>query len=242
MGRFVAKGPNLTLSECERSACRHVVPNRCKLTAAATADRPCGQHPRQVTYKSSKPEYIELGMQLLILIFFGLSLAIPRKGPGDHLEFLTTIPVQRTTLIPRTYIKTRYAALAEKTVVSAHMTFNTSRPCIHLDNFLQITDINCEMKSLYLTFDSQTHASEAFTEWSSHSDLTILVGHERKCNEEEVGTFAISNMILNESKITIHTAESLKRSEIVTDWTLKVDHRELNIEKRNFFSDLKSGV
>jgi hypothetical protein len=176
---------------------------------------------------------------MLILAIASYVAAVTSR---DDLPVLSTIPVIRTTLKPRTYIKTHYALIEDNAVVQANMVFNTSRPSIHLDNFIQIIDINCDSGKIYLTFDTPPKASEAFTEWSSYPNLAVLVGHERKCNGKEVGTFEVSQMTLLQSKITIETSRSLKRSDVVTDWSMKVSHREVNLQKRGWFVDTKNKI
>jgi hypothetical protein len=182
---------------------------------------------------------------MLLHILFGLlacmAIEIPETLPtANDLSLLATIPVPRTTLKPRTYVKTRYGILTEEAVVNANMIFNTSRPCIHLDNFLQIVDINCESGFVYLTFNTESNAGAAFTEWVRYNDLALLVGHERKCNGDDVGTFVVSGMVLDKALVAVQVSKSLKRSDVVTDWSLSVKHQEVNLKRRGWFNDVKS--
>lgn len=161
---------------------------------------------------------------------------------GNH---LSTIPVKRTTLHPRTYIRTRYIKSPNEkssAFVNAQMNFNTSRPTIHLDNFVQIVDIVCKQTSLYLSFVSTREALAAFTEWSSHPDLIVLVGHERQCNGNQVGTFSALRLYLNGNRLQIETSASLKRSDVVSNWNLVVDHWDIKLHKRSMMGDFKFGA
>lgn len=111
-----------------------------------------------------------------------------------------------------------------------------------LDNFLQITDITCKSGNIHLTFDSNASAAEAFKEWSSHKNLAVLVAHERKCDENGVGTFEVSNMELDAERIAVFTSVRLQRRDIVTSWKLDVKHHEFNLEKRGLLNNFGNKI
>jgi hypothetical protein len=189
-----------------------------------------------------KSKWISL-FSLMICIMFvsGVSAISPdqrsfSKQPGvkHHQPHMAIIPVVRTTLKPRRYLKTRY--MAESHGMLAMMHFNTSRPCLHLDNFVQIVDIKCKDGDMHLKFKSKLSANNAFNEWSSHPDLTLLVGQERKCNGKEVGTFEVSRMRLQDDTITVKTSRSLARVDVVTDWTLDVTQSSTARPKHSVFT------
>jgi hypothetical protein len=93
--------------------------------------------------------------------------------------YLSTVPTYRTTLHPRTFIRTQYAkhsTLNSPIAVSANMIFNTSVPCIHLDNFRQIVTVRCHAESIVIGFSSTINAVDAYSAWSSEVGLTVLLG------------------------------------------------------------------
>jgi hypothetical protein len=117
-----------------------------------------------------KSKWISLfSLMLCIMFVSGVSAISPdqrtfSKQPGvkHHQPHMAIIPVVRTTLKPRRYLKTRY--MAESHGMSAMMHFNTSRPCLHLDNFVQIVDIKCKDSDMHLKFNSKLSAKNAFND------------------------------------------------------------------------------
>jgi hypothetical protein len=125
---------------------------------------------------------------------------------------------------PRTYINARYAhQQTHETLVSVDLTFNTSSPCIHLDNFKQISKIKCDRTSIFVTLNSVTDARSAFDYWSSIANLTFLVSADSECNGGEVGTFRVGQIKRDRQSLEIVTSRSLDRRDIVTDWSMVVN-------------------
>jgi hypothetical protein len=116
---------------------------------------------------------------------------------------------------------------------------------LQLDNFIQIVGISCSTDSMDLNFDSQHNANAAFKEWATHIDLTVLVGHERKCDGEQEGTFILSNIQLTGSRISAKILKIMQRRDVVTDWQLSVKQRDINLEgleKRGYLSRINHDI
>jgi hypothetical protein len=111
----------------------------------------------------------------------------------------------------------------EAKLLSADMSFNTSRPAVHLDNFEHITNINCDKGEIIVDFVDQKYSILAYKEWSRHKKLAVMVGWERQCQGTEVGTFDVKHMKLSGRSLTMSKLTPLRRIDIVTDWNLKVN-------------------
>jgi hypothetical protein len=106
-------------------------------------------------------------------------------------------------------------------------------------------------------FNSETQAEAAFSEWTLHPELIVLVSADNSCNGDEVGTFEVGLIRLDRSKLEIVTSASLDRSEIVTDWNVVVNQFDIsdlhnqedahkssisNLHKRNMWADFQQAV
>lgn len=150
------------------------------------------------------------------------------------------------------------------------MDFKTTSLALHLDNFVQITNITCKSthhkeETIHIDFCSQIHAEAAFDMWSLTPNLLLLVSHERKCNHGNPGTYFVNEMTLVGNRITARTKHSVPRVAIMTDWELNIEQKadklqiehpngahptrvelinkdEHKPEKREFLTDLKTGL
>jgi hypothetical protein len=170
---------------------------------------------------------------------------------------MATIPVHRDdshSFEPRTTIQTRYAQSKASDLVTADFVFNTNRLVIHLDNVKVIREISCTNTTIDLSFANDMVAHMAIDEWSKHSNLVVLLGWERKCNHaNEVSTFAVKTISIQEKVVTLKDLTALTRRDIVTTWKLdisqfgistntSIDPSELSKYQKRAYTDLVEDV
>lgn len=154
---------------------------------------------------------------------------------------MTSIPVVRTSWEARTNIQSSFGSITEGSgtnLVVANFDFNTTRPTIRLDNYVEIVKIGCETyNEIDIQFDKETNAKEAYREWSNTPNLAFLTGHEHKCNFDLVGSFFVSHMHLEDDSI-VATVQAVPREAIVSDWEVAITqspvHHSSDLVKRDY--------
>ncbi|KAJ3345301.1 hypothetical protein HDU91_007397, partial [Kappamyces sp. JEL0680] len=107
-----------------------------------------------------------------------------------------TKPLARTQFAPNNNIRAAYNTFIPSSAqaVDAYMDITTKTPALNLDNFLDITDIQCHSgNEIVLTFSSAEVAAVAKDNWSKTENLSFYLNHERQClGVAEVQAFSIS--------------------------------------------------
>lgn len=99
-------------------------------------------------------------------------------------------------------------------VILANISFNTFRPFVILSNFVEVTEVACQEveqigdidfptligPDLFITFNNETNAMDAFEEWSNISNLVMYVCKEWQCNRRNRALLVgVSGMYLDGS-------------------------------------------
>jgi hypothetical protein len=145
-------------------------------------------------------------------------------GTNASRSTLSTIPVRSHTFEPRNSIKTKYSRINGSSYVTADMEFNSSSPALHLDNYIEILQIECDNTKMDLLFVDEASAFAAYTAWSHYlDDLVILAGWEHRCHGSgSASTFRVNSMKLTDAHLLLFDLKPLLRSDIVTTWKLNI--------------------
>lgn len=145
-------------------------------------------------------------------------------------------------MIPKYTVKTNHQS---NTGQNFSLQFNTTVPCIHLDNIKQIANVRCSANLIHVTFRSSHDAEEALRVWSIE-ELTVLMGFERGCNGRQVSTFKIHTIFVKGLIMTMHINQILDRSEIIVDWSFSLRHLDSgkvkHLERRGIWRSIQKSL
>lgn len=163
-------------------------------------------------------------MLLLLFVFAILTACQPSL-------VMKTVAVPRTDLVPKSLIRGSYTSPENN--VAANFKWNTARPTLNLDNFNQITNIDCLSEMIVVTFNSTEAASSAFEAWSGYNDLALIVGHEHRCKgNEHVATLGVREIIKLDTTRMIFDTQLIGYEELVEDFELHITEPVHNLHKR----------
>ena len=200
-------------------------------------------------------------MQLFFALIFAASFAVgipafttdqlppPKLHESGPPTTMNSIPVPRDSWEPRTTVQSSYGAIndnTEKVFALATLEMNTTLPTVRLDNFLQIKSVECvftpSTSFINLQFDSEMSAQEAFRSWSAVPEMGIIVGHEKGCNGDEVATFALIKLAIDEKEVILEVGRK-ERKDIVAEWAVSVTQHPVieknHLSRRDYEKNMK---
>lgn len=177
-----------------------------------------------------------------VLPSIGSNLLLIEGNHSPKVAAMNTLPISRASFEPRRHIEISYLKLDSESdtpaIIRSLLSFNTSRPCVHLDNILQISAIECTSGSITVHWQDQLLSRLAFKLWSTSEKLALLTAHEHNCNGLDAGTFGVDSMALDGYSIHISTTK-LQRKDVMSDFEIDLDHYMIsknyneNIDKLN---------
>ena len=108
------------------------------------------------------------------------------QKPSIHqleLNTLATLKPKSNHLVPSKKIVASFVNRNPSSVSFADFVLHTARPTVHLDRFAsQIRFMTCSMHNqISILFSDSVFALQAYEIWNNHTDLSLLMGHERQC-------------------------------------------------------------
>ncbi|KAI9164608.1 hypothetical protein H9P43_008467 [Blastocladiella emersonii ATCC 22665] len=148
------------------------------------------------------------------------------------------LPIPRKGYAPRTAVKAVYVAdvpardsvAGKPAVMLAKCDLKTKVPTIVLDNFPQITAVECASESVTLTFNSATTAAAASAEWAKAKGdkWAVLVGRQWKCNgKEEISVREVTAAAAaGETKVVL-SAKAAANEDVIDTFALSVSQHDV---------------
>ncbi|KNE59120.1 hypothetical protein AMAG_03458 [Allomyces macrogynus ATCC 38327] len=171
---------------------------------------------------------------------------------------MRTVPVPRKSYEPRTQIKAAYVApvaphqslIQKPGVAIADCQFQTTKPMLNLDNFVQIKSIRCAGNTVTIAFDGDASAAKAQAEWTTHAtstNLAVMIGAEWKCGGKDATAFRHVQAVDMTHGTLVLTTEEATSDELVQDYAIEVNQYddvagEQELRKRGLFNWSKSKV
>ncbi|KAJ3376195.1 hypothetical protein GGF31_000262 [Allomyces arbusculus] len=168
---------------------------------------------------------------------------------------MRTVPVPRKSYEPRTQIKAAYVApvaphqsLTQKSGVAiADCQFQTAKPMLNLDNYVQIKLIQCAGNTVTIKFDGDASAAKAQAEWTTHAKLAVMIGAEWKCGGKDTTAFRHVQAVATTHNTLVLTTEEATSDELVQDYAIEVNQYddvagEQELRKRGLFNWSKGKV
>ncbi|KAJ3255455.1 hypothetical protein HK103_006272 [Boothiomyces macroporosus] len=104
----------------------------------------------------------------------------------------------------------------------AGLTMKTTKPTLNLANFEHVSEITCLDNEIQIVFDDAAHLKEAHDEWSTTSDLTLLVPHENKCHGNDgMASYSVKKIDVEGLKMLVDF-EPIPVASVVDTFTLEV--------------------
>ncbi|KAI9164592.1 hypothetical protein H9P43_008451 [Blastocladiella emersonii ATCC 22665] len=149
------------------------------------------------------------------------------------------LPIPRSSFAPVKDVKAAYVAdvpshenvFGKPAFMLAKCDLKTKVPTIVLDNFPQITAVECATGSVTLTFDDAAAAASASAEWGKTTDTwAVLVGREWKCDgKEEISVREITaaqKPAANGAKVVL-ASKQVQAEDVIDEFSLSVAQHDL---------------
>ncbi|KAI9168579.1 hypothetical protein H9P43_007954 [Blastocladiella emersonii ATCC 22665] len=170
--------------------------------------------------------------------FMGSALGATKAKQA--MNMMHPMPVKRNSFAPVMTVKAMYGAevpsrenvFGKPAMMVASCDLNTKMASVNLDNFPQITKVECSAESVTLTFNDAATAAAASAEWAkTQGKWAVIVGGEWKCDgAEEIATREVTaapKAAADGTGKVVLATKKMAVEDVVADFSLKVAQHDM---------------